>query len=373
MGYQIDPSALHFLRTRALSPNTRCSVVVGFGFELSDEQNDPDVIVAWNEFLAFKQFQAAATVQKAQDKTNHESIMLHSPTVGQSTDLTDFVEEESMDTCQAGATFLLLNSSYAKTGNGKANSYLKRNESGPRCTNHNNEDSNCASLDGYQDNYALNACIKPNAPPAASSSHSTAANKHPCVAEPTSRHNYNDDHHPQKKLCESLEERLSSPISLPPDPTLADLRRANKVVAKEDTRDKELGASRDKVGAKPAAPPKGKEKAKEHKGASRSKRDHVEVDNNDSDDKPIPLVLKKVTRCTSCTLSNSESTMACRPNKIALKKTGKKTKEAAKGPAKSAKHKDPSLPPEESEQEEPQRPSGKLPATTQRQVPYIQV
>ncbi|CAE6477144.1 unnamed protein product, partial [Rhizoctonia solani] len=241
------------------------------------------------------------------------------------------------------------NSSYAKTGGGKANLYLKRNESGPRGTNRTDEYGNRASLDGYKDDYALNARIKPNAPPAAPSSCSTAA-KRPRTAEPNSRHNYDDYPCPQKKPHESLEERSSSPVSLPPEPTAAELRRATKVVASEEARDKALGASKDKAGAKPAAPPKGKE----HKNGSvpsRSKRDHVEVDDEESDDE-LKLVSKKVDRRGSPTLSDDEPTpksgSARKANKSAPKNTGKK----AKGPAKTAGRKEQSPPPDDLEQEQ---------------------
>ncbi|CAE6463051.1 unnamed protein product [Rhizoctonia solani] len=113
--------------------------------------------------------------------------------------------------------------------------------------------------DGYKDDHALNARVKPNTPPAAPSSRSTAA-KRPCAAEPNSRRNYDNYPRPQKKPRESLEERSSSPVSLPPEPTAAELCWATKVVASKEARNKALGASKDKAGAKPAALPKGKER-----------------------------------------------------------------------------------------------------------------
>ncbi|CAE6456778.1 unnamed protein product [Rhizoctonia solani] len=244
---------------------------------------------------------------------------------------------------------LASNSSYAKTSNGKANLYLKRNESGPRGTNRNNDDDNRASLDGYEDDYALNARARRNAPPSAPSSHSTAANERPRTAEPNSCRNYDNNPCPQKKQCKSPRECSSSPVSLPPEPTSAELRRAAQVVASEEARNKALGASKDKAGAKPAAAPKGKER-KNGSVPSRSKRDHVEVDDEELDDEP-KLVSKKVDRRGPPTLCDDEPTPksgSARQNKSAPKNTGKK----AKGAAKSARRQEQSPPPDDSEQEQ---------------------
>ncbi|CAE6531427.1 unnamed protein product, partial [Rhizoctonia solani] len=110
------------------------------------------------------------------------------------------------------------------------------------------------------------------------------------------------------------------------------------------------GASKDKAGAKPAAPPKGKER-KNGSVPSRLKPNHVEVDNEESndeesDDEP-KFVSKKVDRRGSPTLSDEEptpkSSSARKANKSALKNTGKK----ARGPAKSAGCKEQSPPPRE--------------------------
>ncbi|CAE6456773.1 unnamed protein product [Rhizoctonia solani] len=244
---------------------------------------------------------------------------------------------------------LASNSSYAKTSNGKANLYLKRNESGPRGTNRNNDNNNRASLDGYEDDYALNTHARRNAPPSAPSSHSTAANERPRTAEPNSCRNYDNNPCPQKKQCKSPRECSSSPVSLPPEPTSAELRRAAQVVASEEARNKALGASKDKAGAKPAAAPKGKER-KNGSVPSRSKCDHVEVDDEELDDEP-KLVSKKVDCRGPPTLSDDEPTPksgSARQNKSAPKNTGKK----AKGAAKSARRQEQSPPPDDSEQEQ---------------------
>ncbi|EUC62815.1 hypothetical protein RSOL_456320, partial [Rhizoctonia solani AG-3 Rhs1AP] len=152
-------------------------------------------------------------------------------------------------------------------------------------------------------------------------------NKRPHVAEPTSRHNYGDDHRPRKKPRKSLEERSSSPVSLPPKPTAAELRQETKVVASEE--------AHDKAGAKPAAPPKGKER-KNGSATSRPKCNHVEVDEEESDDEAHKVI------------------------KGALKNIGKK----AKCPAKSAARKEQSPPPnnlEQSSRKEARRPKPKDP------------
>ncbi|CAE6483380.1 unnamed protein product [Rhizoctonia solani] len=156
-----------------------------------------------------------------------------------------------------------------------------------------------------------------------------------------------------EKSTDTRQGAILLPVSLPPEPTAAELRRATKVVASEETRDKALGASKDKAGAKPTAPPKGKE-CKNGSVPSGSKRDLVEVDDEESDDEP-KLVSKKVDRRGSPTLSDDEpapkSGSAHQATKGAAKNTGKK----GKGPAKSAGHKKQSSPPDNFEQEQESR------------------
>ncbi|CAE6487386.1 unnamed protein product, partial [Rhizoctonia solani] len=246
---------------------------------------------------------------------------------------------------------LASNSSYVKSGNDKADIFLKRNESGPRGQNggdSNDEDGDGKSSGGYEDDYTLNARVKRNAPPGAPSSRSTGADKHSHASEPNSRRGYDNGPRSKKKQRESSEVRSPSPVSLPPEPTAAEVRRAAKVVAREEARDKALGASKDKAGAKPAAPPKGKER-KNASVSHRSKRDHVEVDEEESDDEP-KLVSKTINRRDSHALSDSEpaskSDTARKKTKSALKNTGKKAK-----PTKSAGRKDRSPPPDDLETE----------------------
>ncbi|CAE6480908.1 unnamed protein product [Rhizoctonia solani] len=122
-----------------------------------------------------------------------------------------------------------------------------------------------------------------------------------------------------------------------------------KVVEREEACDRALGASKDKAGAKPAAPPKGKDR-KNASVPSRSKRNHVGVDEEESDNEP-KLISKKINRRESHTLSDSEhapkSGTARKMAKSALKDTGKKGKQ----PAKSAGRKNRSPPPDDTETE----------------------
>ncbi|CAE6513040.1 unnamed protein product [Rhizoctonia solani] len=112
-------------------------------------------------------------------------------------------------------------------------------------------------------------------------------------------------------------------------PTAAEVRRETKVVEREEACDKALGASKDKAGAKHAAPPKGKER-KNASVSHRSKRDHVEVDDEESNDGTIN---RRDTH--TLTDSASKSDTARKTTKGALKNTGKKVK-----PTKSAGRKD---------------------------------
>ncbi|KAG8709145.1 hypothetical protein FRC11_005861 [Ceratobasidium sp. 423] len=122
----------------------------------------------------------------------------------------------------------------------------------------------------------------------------------------------------------------SDPVSLPPELTATDICKANKVVVAEKAQDKALGASQDKVGAKPLAVPRGKGKErKSSPGASTSKttkRKVVEVDDDD-DDELIQFVSKKIQHIES-TLSLSDETEPP-PKKVPVKSMSKSASKSA--------------------------------------------
>jgi hypothetical protein len=154
--------------------------------------------------------------------------------------------------------------------NSKAESYLRRNASGPRGQDEDEEGDGSGEgagdknknedWEGYEDDYDQNAgtFARPHS--------STATNKRACHSEPQTktRRGYDDDPplKQKQKHKDDSHDRLSNPAPLPPQPTAADIRRADKVLAREKARDNALGASKDKVGAKPTAAPKGKNKGK---------------------------------------------------------------------------------------------------------------
>ncbi|CAE6356481.1 unnamed protein product [Rhizoctonia solani] len=232
---------------------------------------------------------------------------------------------------------LASNSSYIKAGNNKANIYLKRNESGPRGQDEDDgddEDDDCKPSVGYEDDYALNA----RAARTTQNTYTASKRPRPSGHSSKSRRGHDDDSQPRKQQHEERDERSTRPTSLPSEPSAADFRRASKVVAKEDARNKVLGASRDKVGAKPVAAPKGNgEKRASAPVPSKSKRNRIEDDDNnkddlrDSDGEPAHLILKKR---ISPSLSDSEpapkSTIRPKSTKATPKRKGKDTTKVGK-------------------------------------------
>ncbi|KAF8749390.1 hypothetical protein RHS01_10089 [Rhizoctonia solani] len=191
--------------------------------------------------------------------------------------------------------------------NKKAKLYLKRNESGGQddqdgrdkedngdrddyqdVEDKNDPDTNKAA---YQDNYILNACclkttqtaLPSNFLPKKQADHNLK-NKRPKA--------HNKDEEPD----------------LPPEPTPAQRRRADKVVAQETARNKTFSNSKGKAGAKPTAASKPGKKGKElgalPEASKSSGRCHKEAKGNsdkdesqDEDDKqPTRTVTKRVTK-----------------------------------------------------------------------------
>ncbi|CAE6442082.1 unnamed protein product [Rhizoctonia solani] len=295
--------------------------------------------------------------------------------------------EDSWALIALASSIFASNSAYIKTTDStKANVYLKRNASGPQGEgkgegeDDNNEDDEEVNDNRYEGDYLVNTYGNHKTQGAGSSTRSsTTTNKRARPSEPDSKSRRNDKNpHPSKKQRSESEERSSSPVPLPPQPTNADIRRANKVVAQERARDKALGASRDRAGAKPSAPPKGKEKEKEERDRSRldhkSKRGHrkeVEVQDEDEDEgedeEPVQLVFKKVRRVDSGLSSPEPEPAPKKSTKAPPKPSTKATKKTpAKGTSKgkSAKGKDLSPEPVEDFESEPE-------PVKQRRRPHI--
>jgi hypothetical protein len=171
--------------------------------------------------------------------------------------------------------------------NSKAENYLKRNASGPGGGQDESgderegedEDQPKDGREDYEDDYTQN--IRHSAKKGQTTSlHSNKRSHH--------GYDHNDlrSGKKQKDLSHGHNhDRSSSPAPLPFKPTMADMRHADKVVAREQARDKALGASRDRVGTKPTAAPKGKDegKGKGKEAASKLKGDCCK-DSDDDDD-----------------------------------------------------------------------------------------
>jgi hypothetical protein len=200
--------------------------------------------------------------------------------------------------------------------NSKADRYLRRNASGPRKQDEGedgdgNEDDEGDDGDGknenknkcqegYEDDYNQNAGTVRNAQNAGASSRpSTMTNKrtHPSEPQMETRRGYDNDPRPKKKQKDNSHDHASTPALLPPQPTTADICRADKAVAKEKARDKALGASRDKIGAKPTSAPKGKDDGK-GKG-----KEHAIVEEDNDSDAEVSMPLDNLTIFTNILFS----------------------------------------------------------------------
>jgi hypothetical protein len=173
--------------------------------------------------------------------------------------------------------------------NSKADYYLRRNASGPRGQDEDEEGDGSGEgagdknknedCEGYEDDYDQNAGALSRPHP------STTTNKHTHRSEPQTktRRGYDDDPRPKQKQKEDSHDHSSNLAPLPPQPTAADIRRADKVLAREKARDNALGASKDKVGAKPTTAPKGKGK------------EHEIVEEDETSDGEVSMLLNYLT------------------------------------------------------------------------------
>ncbi|CAE7185031.1 unnamed protein product, partial [Rhizoctonia solani] len=239
--------------------------------------------------------------------------------------------------------YLVSNSAYTKSGkNTKAKLFLKRNASGPGGNDEDKDEDEDKDDDedddedeegkpseddsdneGYEDDYKLNARRHAKDAPTSKSQPSISRSS---TTKKRAREDKDDSRSSKKQKVRAYGQEAddndndsssdsssdSDKATLPPKPTTADVRKADKQVAKEKVRDKAIGASRDKVGAKPPAAPKGKGKGRESSPVApkpkNAKRKMVVLDEDeDEDDEPAVLVSKQIRR-TEATLNSSDET-----------------------------------------------------------------
>ncbi|GAB1525794.1 hypothetical protein RhiTH_008960 [Rhizoctonia solani] len=245
------------------------------------------------------------------------------------------------------AGYLASNSAYTRSGkNAKAALFLKRNASDPNSKG-SDEDSDIGDEDrgrdkhgepqkksallgsivkdesGEEDDYNLNARRYNNTQTASKPQPASRSLKRPHpsygTTRPTkkARHLTRDEGDDEDDDEDDKDRPSSQPPTLPPKPTAANIRKANKVVEREQARDKALGASRDRAGAKATADPlgPGKGKGKEREGRPliprpkpiRRKEANVEDEDEDNEDnEPVRRISKSIRRVNS-TLSSSDA------------------------------------------------------------------
>lgn len=168
--------------------------------------------------------------------------------------------------------------SYLKSGaEAKCENYLRRNASDRKNLNRPENDEYGAHDDEYDEHGELILPQPPkpsaddlddygvNVPTTGAGPSRTHKRTRSPAPQTTAHHGYDNDTRPRKKARPTT--RSPSPVRQPAEPSASDIRRANKVVANEQARDKAY-ASKNKVGApKPTAltaaqAPKGKGKGK---------------------------------------------------------------------------------------------------------------
>ncbi|KAF8749005.1 hypothetical protein RHS01_10399 [Rhizoctonia solani] len=211
------------------------------------------------------------------------------------------------------AGYLASNSAYTRSGkNAKAALFLKRNASDPNSKG-SDEDSDIGGEDrgrdkdesGEEDDYNLNARRYNNTQTASKPQPASRSLKRPHpsygTTRPTkkARHLTRDEGDDEDDDEDDKDRPSSQPPTLPPKPTAANIRKANKVVEREQARDKALGASRDRAGAKATADPLGP-------GRERERSARADDDEDNEDNEPVRRISKSIRRVNS-TLSSSDA------------------------------------------------------------------
>ncbi|KDN34411.1 hypothetical protein RSAG8_12493, partial [Rhizoctonia solani AG-8 WAC10335] len=189
---------------------------------------------------------------------------------------------------------------------------------------------------GYEDDYALNARAQRGT--ALRTLTTTNKRSRPSESRKEAPHGDDDDSRSKKKQRGELEGRSLNPGAIPYTPTAADSRGTDKFFGEEQIRNNAPGNSV-KVGA-PFALNGGNEKRENTPTGATSKGDDVEMENDDSEEKPI--------RHTSRASSSPELKPILAPGGTTPKATGTSTPNST---AKKNKHMDP--PPVEGSESQP--------------------